>query len=87
MTVFAKFSDESVLDVTREVVWTPKSLSLGDTFVIGSYTLKGTTKTITVDGIVVNSNSAGGCAKSSSSILTIFSLLAVLGIVILKKKD
>ena len=44
-------------------------------------------KTITVDGIVVNSNSAGGCAKSSSSILTIFSLLAVLGIVILKKKD
>lgn len=87
MTIFAKFSDESVLDVTREVVWTPKSLSLGDTFVIGSYTLNGTTKTITVDGIVVNSNSAGGCAKSSSSILTIFSLLAVLGIVILKKKD
>lgn len=87
MTIFAKFSDESVLDVTREVVWTPKSLSLGDTFVIGSYTLNGTTKTITIDGIVVNSNSAGGCAKSSSSILTIFSLLAVLGIVILKKKD
>ena len=87
MTIFAKFSDDSVLDVTREVVWTPKSLSLGDTFVIGSYTLNGTTKTITVDGIVVNSNSAGGCAKSSTSILTIFSLLAVLGIVILKKKD
>lgn len=87
MTIFAKFSDDSVLDVTREVVWTPKSLSLGDTFVIGSYTLNGITKTITVDGIVVNSNSAGGCAKSSSSILTIFSLLAVLGIVILKKKD
>lgn len=87
MTIFAKFSDDSVLDVTREVVWTPKSLSLGDTFVIGSYILNGTTKTITVDGIVVNSNSAGGCAKSSSSILTIFSLLSVLGIVILKKKD
>lgn len=55
LTVTATYDDESTLDVTNSVTWTPSSFtSTSETSVTGSYTYGGTTKTVTVTGITVS---------------------------------
>ena len=86
MMVCAKFNDGSTMDVTSEVVWNPKTFSVGDDSVTGSFTANGVTKTITIEGITVISSSGRGCSRSSSAILNLIAIISVLGIIVLKKK-
>lgn len=51
VTIYANFSDDSKVDVTSEVTWTP--IKVGSTSVTASYTYKGGTKTVTIDGLTV----------------------------------
>lgn len=51
LTVTATFSDDSTSNVTGSVIW--ESLTPGMTFVEGSYSFGGVTKTITVTGLTV----------------------------------
>lgn len=51
VTIYANFSDDSKIEVTNDVTWSP--IKVGSTSVTASYTYKGVTKTVTIDGLTV----------------------------------
>jgi hypothetical protein len=67
LTITAAYSDGSTENVVSSVVWSPSTLSEGNTTVTGSYTYSGVTKTVEVSGLTVSAGTGKTLLSISSS--------------------
>lgn len=54
LTIYVEYGDGSKTDVTSQIVWSPSTLSIFDTYVTGTYTYNNQDYTIDIDGIIVD---------------------------------